>query len=68
MGLFDIISSFSNNGSPLKKPGDKISAEITHSGRQVMKLHTENNTIKHSLTRYPSTGTEVETFVRKKSK
>lgn len=68
MGIFDIISSFSSNTSPLKKPGDKFSAEITPTGRQVMKLHTDNDTLKHSLTRYPSTGTVVETFVRKGSK
>ena len=50
----------------LSKPGDKFSAEITSSGRQVTKLNTEE--IKRSAVRYPSTGTIVETIVHKKKK
>lgn len=35
MGLLDIVKKSKN---PLEKPGDKISAEITKSGRSVAKL------------------------------
>ncbi len=62
MGLFDIINSISNNGI-LKNPGDNLSAQITKSGKQVIKVHT--STVKRSATRYPSTGTIVETIVHK---
>lgn len=63
MGMRDMITSISNDGM-LKKPGDSLSAEITKSGRQVIKIDTD--VIKHTATRYPSTGTVVETIVRKK--
>lgn len=62
MGLFDIKNPFSNNGI-LKKPGDRLSANITKSGKQVIKIHTA--TTKRSATKYPSTGTIVETIVHK---
>lgn len=47
----------------LSKPGDKFSAEITPTGKQVVKIDTED--IKRSAVRYPSTGTVVETIVHK---
>ena len=47
----------------LTKPGDKMSARVTKSGRQVVKLDTSE--IRRSAVRYPSTGTTVETIVRR---
>lgn len=47
----------------LTRPGDKFSAEVTKSGKQVVKLVTSE--IKRSAVRYPETGTIVETIVRK---
>ena len=47
----------------LRKPGDHISAGITPTGRQVVKA--ANDVVKYSATKYPSTGTIVETIVRK---
>ena len=47
----------------LKVPGDSFSAKITPSGRQVINVSTE--AIKASVTRYPSTGTQVITQVIK---
>ena len=46
----------------LMKPGDKISAEVTKSGNQVIK--TLINGVKRSAVKYPS-GTIVETIVHK---
>lgn len=59
--LPDLIRSF---GGLLSKPGDKFSAEITPTGKQVVKIDTEET--KRSAVRYPSTGTVVETIVHKK--
>ena len=50
----------------LSEPGDKFTAEITKSGRQVASLKKGNN--KTTLTRYPTTETIVETIVHKKKK
>jgi len=50
----------------LSKPGDKFSAEITPTGKQVVKINTEE--IKHTAVKYPSTGTIVETIVHKEKK
>ena len=50
-------------GKLLSSPGDKFSAEITKSGRQVVKLTTDE--IRRSAVRYPNTGTVVETIVHK---
>lgn len=47
----------------LRKPGDKVSAEITPSGLQVVKLITSE--VKRSAVRYPGTGTVVETIVHR---
>ncbi len=47
----------------LSKPGDKMTAEVTKSGRQVVKLETQE--IKRSAVKYPETGTIVETRVYK---
>lgn len=45
----------------LSKPGDKLTAYITRTGRQVIKLSLDNGKIKQSATRYPTTGTVFET-------
>ena len=50
----------------LSKPGDKFTAEVTSSGLQVVKIMTSE--MRQSITRYPSTGTEVITTVRKDRK
>ena len=50
-------------GKLLSSPGDKFSAEITKSGRQVVKLTTDE--IRRSAVRYPNTGTVVEPIVHK---
>ena len=46
----------------LKKPGDKLTAEITKSGSKVLKTIIDGR--KHSLIQYPS-GTIVETIVHR---
>jgi len=53
---------FSN--SVLQKPGDEISARITTSGRQVLKVSKDNGNTKYSATRYAN-GTIVETKTTK---
>lgn len=53
---------FSN--SVLQKPGDEISARITNSGRQVLKVSKDNGNTKYSATRYAN-GTVVETKTTK---
>ena len=50
-------------GKLLSSPGDKFSAEITKTGRQVVKITTDE--IRRSAVRYPNTGTVVETIVHK---
>ena len=55
--LTEVISGF------LNKPGDTVSAIVTPSGRKMLKATTE--TLKYSVTQYPSTGTVVETITRK---
>ena len=50
-------------GKLLSSPGDKFSAELTKTGRQVVKLTTDE--IRRSAARYPNTGTVVETIVDK---
>lgn len=57
---------FQNLGGLLSSPGDKFSAEVTKSGRQVVKIATK--TIRRSIVNYPSTGTTVETIVHKSGK
>lgn len=54
---------FQSLGGLLSKPGDKFSAEVTPTGKQVVKIATEE--IKRSAVRYPETGTVVETIVHK---
>lgn len=56
----------SNLRSLLSKPGDKFTAEITPSGKEVVKLF--RNGVKRSAIRYPETGTIVETIVHRVSK
>lgn len=58
-----LLPNIFNHGL-LKNSGDSLSAKITKSGRQVLKLHTHSG--KRSWTRYPSSGTIVGTFVRKR--
>ena len=49
--------------------GEKIYAFVTNSGRQVIKIEQSRSDItKHSLVRYPGTGTVVETVVHKEHK
>jgi len=48
----------------LSKPGDKLSARITPTERQVIKIEKNNGLDKYSATRYPS-GTVVETKTTK---
>lgn len=51
----------------LKNPGDQLNAHITKTGRQVLKLNTDSGLKKHSIVRYPKTGTIVEIkSIRKK--
>jgi hypothetical protein len=49
----------------LKAIGDNLSARITKSGRQVLKIVKNDGADKYSVTRYPSTGTVVETRTTK---
>jgi len=48
----------------LKNPGDKLSARVTDTGRQVVKVETNNGANKYSATRYKN-GTVVETKTTK---
>ena len=45
----------------LTKPGDKFSARITPSGREVITMSLDGGKYKQSATRYPTTGTVFET-------
>ncbi len=54
--MSDKLIPFGNDGI-LKQPGDKLSAEKTSSGLEVLKINTAE--IKESAVRYPSTGTIV---------
>ena len=58
----NLLSFFYN--AILNKPGDNMSARVTDSGRQVLKISTDNGTAKYSATRYPN-GTIVETKTTK---
>ncbi len=60
MNLPDIFRAVDG---PLKKPGDKFSAEITKTEKQVVKIDTTET--KWSVVKYPGTGTVVETIVHK---
>jgi hypothetical protein len=57
------LAVIKNNG--LENPGDNLSARITDTGRQVLKVERKNGGEKYSATRYPSTGTIVETKTTK---
>lgn len=64
-GAISMGNPLANLGNGLlKKPGDKASAEITKSGRGVIKINTKET--KYSKTVYPSTGTTVETKTTRK--
>lgn len=54
----NLLSIFTN--SILNKPGDEMSARVTSSNRQVLKVSKNNGENKYSVTRYPN-GTTVET-------
>ncbi len=58
----NLLSIFNN--SILNEPGDEMSARITRSNRQVMKVSKNNGKNKYSVTRYPN-GTTVETKTTK---
>ncbi len=58
----NLLSIFSN--SILNKPGDELSARVTSSNRQVLKVSKNNGKNKYSVTRYPN-GTTVETKTTK---
>ena len=49
------------NQVDLKNPGDNMTARITDTGRQVLTVVKDNGMEKYSATRYPKTGTIVET-------
>lgn len=53
-----LLSIFSN--STIHSPGDEMSARITSTNRQVLKISKNNGRSKYSATRYPN-GTVVET-------
>ena len=53
-GLLSILSD-----SILQNPGDNMSARVTDSGRQVLKVSKNKGKSKYSATRYPN-GTVVE--------
>lgn len=64
MGFFDVmknaVSSLSSDkDNILEKPGDSLSARVTNSNRQVLKISKDNGSSKYSATRY-SNGTIVE--------
>ena len=59
MGNFLSIISNLFHITPLKYPGDKLTAKVTKTGRQVLKTQTRE-TGKYSATRYKN-GTIVET-------
>ena len=58
----NLLSIFSD--SILNKPGDELSARVTSSNRQVLKVSKNNGKNKYSVTRYPN-GTTVETKTTK---
>ncbi len=58
----NLLSIFSN--SILNKPGDELSARVTSSNRQVLKVSKNNGKNKYSVARYPN-GTTVETKTTK---
>ncbi len=62
MGLFDLVKK---SNEMLKQPGDKISAEITKSGRRVAKLSKDKGNFKYSETHYQN-GTVVKTQTEKR--
>lgn len=47
----------------ISKPGDRMEARITETGKQVVKLTKDG--IKQSAVHYPSTGTTVYTVVKR---
>lgn len=59
----NFLSSIFNN-SILQKPGDQVSARVTDSGRQVLKVSKDEGKSKYSATRYQN-GTVVETKTTK---
>ncbi len=62
MAKHNLLSIITN--SILNKPGDEMSARITDTNRQVLKLSKNNGKDKYSVTRYPN-GTTVETKTTK---
>lgn len=62
MAKNNLLSIFTN--SILNKPGDEMSARVTKSNRQVLKVSQDNGKSKYSATRYPN-GTVVETKTTK---
>ena len=62
MGKNFLSNLFSN--SVLQEPGDEISARVTNSGRQVLKVSKNKGSSKYRATRYKN-GTVVETKTTK---
>ncbi|PWJ10232.1 hypothetical protein [Ruminococcus flavefaciens] len=58
--------SLFKRGNLLSDPGDKFTAEVTKTGKQVASLIKGDK--KTTWTRYPTTETVVETIVHKKKK
>lgn len=52
------------NNAGLEKPGDNLSARITDTNREVLKIEKNGGADKYSATRYPN-GTVVETHSKK---
>lgn len=58
-------SGLSEKKGILNKPGDRLEARVTDTGRNVIKIQKDGGASKYSATQYPN-GTIVETRVKKK--
>ena len=62
MSMFPINMNVFKTGI-LSKPGDKLSAVVTPTGKQVIKIRTSD--IKRTLVKHPNSEIVVETIVHK---
>jgi len=53
-------------GGLLSNPGDSLLAKVSPTGKQIVKISTEQ--VKRTIVRYPEKGTIVETIVHKVKK
>ena len=58
-------SNLSKKSGVLSRPGDRLEARVTETGRKVIKIQKESGNLKYSATQYPN-GTIVETKVTKR--